>query len=89
MCRRLTSRVADDGVLRCLDHGGLVDVREATIDEVELVELEEGRHDGLHLHVGERLTNAAVTTSTKRHVAELLLTHCTGRVKEPATTTRV
>ena len=81
----LTERVTNDRVLGRLDHGRLVDVREAVVHQVELVLLEQRRHDRLHLDVGERLPDTAMAARSERHVAELVFTR-QGQVQEPVTT---
>ena len=86
MCGRLTTCVANDRVLGSLDHGGLVNVGETTVDEVELVQLEQRRHDGLDLYVGKGLADAAVAARTKWHIAELLIASYAGHVQEPVQT---
>lgn len=57
----LSPLVSDDGVVRGVNHGCVVDCGEVTIDQVELVKAQHGRPDGLDLNVGKVLPDAAVT----------------------------
>jgi hypothetical protein len=75
--------VADNGFLGRMDHGGVVDIGEVSVDEVKPVATEQSGPDGLDLHVGERLPNAAVPTCSERDVAELLLRCGATLVQEP------
>lgn len=52
--------VSDDGLVRCVDHGGVVDGGEVAVGQVKLVEAQQSRPDGFDLHVGKVLADAAV-----------------------------
>lgn len=57
---RLSSLVSDDGVVRGVDHGGVVDGGELAVHQVKVIEAQHSRPDGFDLDVGEVLPDAAM-----------------------------
>lgn len=57
---RLSPLVPDDGVVRGVDHGGVVDGGELAVHQVKVIEAQHGRPDGFDLYVGEVLPDAAM-----------------------------
>lgn len=58
--------VSDDGVVRGVDHRGVVDGGEITIHQVKFVHAQQSRPDGFDLDVGKVLPNATVAAWWER-----------------------
>lgn len=64
--------VSDDGVVRRVDHRGVVDCGEISVHQVKVVHAEQSGPDGFDLDVGKVFPNAAMTAGSKGHIGELL-----------------
>lgn len=53
--------VSDDGVVRRVDHRGVVDCGEISVHQVKVVHAEQSGPDGFDLDVGKVFPNAAMT----------------------------
>ena len=65
--------ILNDGVEGGVDHGGIVNFREATIGQFNFKESEKSGHDGFDLDISERFSDAAMASSAKWYVDELVL----------------
>lgn len=54
--------VSDHGVVRCVDHGGIIHSRKLSVNQVKVVQSQQRRPDCFYLHVGEVFSNATMTT---------------------------
>ena len=68
---RLSAGVANNGLGRRVNHGGVVDWRELARNHLQLVLAEDGAHDAANLYLRKAETNATMTTGAERHPLEL------------------
>jgi len=81
-----TSTIADDWMLRGMNHRLRINRRKSAVDEIKLVGTKQRRPDRFDLHVRERLADASVTTGAERNVTKLLLAASSLHVQKPAPT---
>lgn len=69
----LTRAISNNRVEGRVNHGGDIHFRKVAIYKIKLVLAQQRGPQCLDLNIGKRFSNAPVTTSSERHVTELVL----------------